>query len=252
MGAGDLDLNTALIVGAALAAGGLIKGATGAGAPVVAVPVVAAIFDVRLAVAVMALPNLCTNLWQMLNYRRHRLDMTWTFRFVVTGAVGAGAGTCLLAIVPERFLLFSLAVVVTSYVLLRLMRPQFKMTESVGRRLAVPVGLVGGLLQGAAGISAPVSVSYLNAMRLDRPVFIFTISTFFAAMSLVQLPALVATGLLSFQVLLMSLMALIPLFVALPLGAFAARWLSPQGFDRLILLLLTALAVRMFISAIQT
>lgn len=245
-----MDLYTAMIVCAALAAGGLLKGATGAGTPIVAVPVIAAIFDVRLAVAVLALPNLCTNLWQLHTYREHRLDGAWTARFVIAGAVGAGAGTYLLAIVHERILVLSLAIVITCYIVLRLMRPQLKISEKIGRSLATPVGLVGGLLQGAAGISAPVSVSYLNAVRLDRPVFIFTISSFFAAMSLVQLPALAATGLLSTQLLLISLLALIPLLVALPLGAYAARRLTPGGFDRLILLLLAVLAVRLYASAI--
>ena len=42
-----------LAVLTALALGGLVKGATGAGAPLVAVPVMAAFFDVRVAVAVM-------------------------------------------------------------------------------------------------------------------------------------------------------------------------------------------------------
>lgn len=245
-----MDLYTAIIVGAALAGGGLLKGATGAGTPLVAVPVIAAIFDVRLAVAVLSLPNLCTNLWQMHTYRHHRLDAGWTARFVIAGAIGAGAGTYLLAVVHERILVFALAVVVTCYILLRLMRPQLKISDEVGRRLAGPVGLIGGLLQGAAGISAPVSVSYLNALRLDRPVFIFTISSFFGAMSVVQLPALGVAGLLSAQLLLVSLLALVPLLVAIPIGAFAAKRLSPRGFDILILLLLTGLAVRLFATSV--
>ena len=245
-----MDLYSALIVGVALAFGGLLKGATGAGTPVIAVPVIAAFFDVRLAVAVLSLPNLCTNLWQMHTYRHHRLDPGWTARFIIAGAIGAVAGTYLLAVVHERVLVFVLAVIITCYILLRLLRPQLKVSESVGRRLAAPVGLIGGLLQGAAGISAPVSVSYLNAMRLDRPVFIFTISCFFAAMSVVQLPALGVAGLLSPQLLLVSLLALVPLLLAIPVGSLAARWLSPRGFDILILLLLSGLAVRLFASAL--
>ena len=50
-----------LTVAAALSVGGVIKGITGAGAPLLAIPVIAAFHDIRLAVAVMILPNIITN-----------------------------------------------------------------------------------------------------------------------------------------------------------------------------------------------
>ena len=55
-----IDLQTLIIVGLAFAIGGVIKGATGAGAPLIAVPVMTSFFDIRFAVAVFVLPNLIT------------------------------------------------------------------------------------------------------------------------------------------------------------------------------------------------
>ncbi len=49
------------IVGLAL--GGMLKGATGAGAPLIAVPVMAMYFDVPMAVTVFAVTNLLANVW---------------------------------------------------------------------------------------------------------------------------------------------------------------------------------------------
>ena len=43
---------------------------------------------------------------------------------------------------------------------------------SVARRFGPLVGFVGGTLQGAAGISAPVSITFLNAIKLPRLTFI--------------------------------------------------------------------------------
>ncbi|WP_346909097.1 hypothetical protein [uncultured Roseibium sp.] len=59
-------IDLALILPALLACvlGGLLKGATGAGAPVIGVPVLAALTDVQFAVAVFVTSNLLTNVNQ--------------------------------------------------------------------------------------------------------------------------------------------------------------------------------------------
>ena len=111
------------------------------------------------------------------------------------------------------------------------------------------MGIGGGILQGAAGISAPIAVSFLNAMRLERPVFIVTVSTFFSAMSVGQLPALYAYGLLNAQLLALSAVSLIPMLGALPLGAYIAKRMSPRVFDLTILALLTVLGFRLIYTA---
>ena len=48
----------------AFALGGILKGATGAGAPIITIPVIAAFYDVRIAVIIMVVPNLLTNIGQ--------------------------------------------------------------------------------------------------------------------------------------------------------------------------------------------
>jgi len=68
----SFDLRAHLAAFAALALGGTLKGATGMGAPLTAIPVMTALFDVRLAVVVMLLPNLYTTLWQLWIFRAHR------------------------------------------------------------------------------------------------------------------------------------------------------------------------------------
>ena len=83
------DIQTFVIVGLAFALGGILKGATGIGAPLVAVPLMTSFYDVRFAVAVFVLPNLITNLLQGLLYLhalKHRL-----FLFVLCFAAGSGA-----------------------------------------------------------------------------------------------------------------------------------------------------------------
>jgi len=240
-----LDPLSYVAIFAALALGGVLKGATGAGVPVIAVPVIAAFVDVRFAVMIMVMSNLLTNARQIWTFRETRVPEGFALRFGLAGAVGAFIGTGLLVWLPEEVLSALLAAIVFGYIGLRLARPDFRLSMEAARRVVIPVGAIGGVFQGAAGISAPVSVSFLNAIRLERPVFIFTISVFFVSMGIVQLPALLLSGLMTLPILGLSFVAIIPVIAFMPLGNWLGQRASPQVFDRVILVFLSVLAVRL-------
>src|SRR3546814_3975021 len=85
---------TGLVLGAlALALGGVLKGATGAGSPLFAVPLLAMLYDVPLAVAIFTLPSLFSNIWQGWRFRAHQVGPALTWVFALAGAAGAAAGS---------------------------------------------------------------------------------------------------------------------------------------------------------------
>ena len=53
-----MDIFPIIVAFLSLGLGGILKGATGAGAPLVAVPALALLFDVPTAIAIFSLPNL--------------------------------------------------------------------------------------------------------------------------------------------------------------------------------------------------
>ena len=228
-----------------IALGGFLKGATGAGAPVVGVPVLALVFNVPLAVAVFSVLNLMSNIWQAWAFREHMTDRRFVWTFAGAGAVGAVIGSVLLATLPVSILMATLAGVVFGYIALRLARPDWHLPREKGRRIGPVVGLVGGVMQGAGGVSAPVSVTFLNALNLGRTEFIATISVFFLAMSVFQVPTLIALDILTLDRLALAAVAAIPLFLGMPLGSWAARYLSKRAFDRAILVLLAVIAIKL-------
>lgn len=240
-----LEATQLAIIFACLAAGGILKGATGAGAPVLAVPALAMMFDVRFAVVVMLLPNLLTNVWQSWHFRHHRLPLAFNLRFAGAGAAGVCLGTLMLAFLSRDVLSLLVAAGVFAYIALRLARPDWRIAYAPARRLSVPAGLLGGVLQGASGLSAPASITFLNAMKLERACFIATISVFFTVMTVLQILALGHLGLLRSHDALLSLLAIVPLCAFMPLGGALARRLSRAHFDRVILVLLAFLAVKL-------
>lgn len=245
-------MDPVLVILAALgiAGGGFLKGATGAGAPVLGIPVLAIIFDVPTAVAIFSVLNVFTNVWQSWSFRSDLTDPTLAWRFAGFGAGGAIMGSVLLALLPTDVLMASVALVVFLYIALKLMRPDWHIQRAAGHRLAPLTGAVGGILQGAGGLSAPVSITFLNALGLGRGEFIAVISVFFLVMSVVQVPTLWALGILTPDWAALGVAAILPISAGMWAGAWSAKRLSKRAFDRAILVLLAVIALKLLGDAI--
>jgi len=241
-----------LIIFVGLLIGSIIKGATGAGLPIVAIPTIAAVYDVRVAVVLLVVPNLITNSWQIYKYKSYNLDNYFARNFAIAGFIGAGIGTLLLAYLPLGVLNILIAVIVFSYVVRRLLRPEFQLAMKTMQRWVFVMGTSAGVLQGAIGLSAPITITFLHAGKLPRNTFVFVASLFFAVMCLIQLPLQLALGLMTWKLAVLSTLVLIPIIIGLPVGEHIGRKISSVVFDRLILLLLTVLATKMLVEAMLT
>ncbi|NVK33763.1 MAG: sulfite exporter TauE/SafE family protein [Rhodobacteraceae bacterium] len=224
--------------------GGILKGATGAGAPIIGVPVLAALVDVQFAVAVYIVPNLATNVWQIWQFRSDLKDRAFLLLFAGMAIIGGLFGTYLLVGLPSDVLMLAMALVVLFYVLFRIFNPQWTLSKPMALRLAGPAGFIGGVLQGSTGLSAPASLTFLNAVRLPRGQFIATISLFFCTLSLAQFAGLLSYGVLGTEKLVLGLIATLATLAFMPVGDWLARQLSREVFDRLILGLLLVLALK--------
>lgn len=231
----------------ALLAGGILKGATGAGMPILAVPVIATFYDVPTAVIILVIPNLFINLWQIYKFREYNIEPRLLRNFALAGALGAGIGTLMLAWISADVLSVSIAVIIFGYIALRLLKPSFSLPIVIARNLAWPAGIGGGILQGAVGLSGPVAVTFANSIKLDRPVFILLVSVFFAVMCVVQFPVQVAFGMVSWSGVVVGVVSLVPLLIGVHLGEIIGKRMNPIVFDRVILIMLAVLAVKQLI-----
>ena len=228
----------------AFALGGILKGATGAGAPIVTIPVMAAFYDVRIAVIIMVIPNLLTNIGQLYQFRKTILPRFFTISFALGGGIGAFLGTILLVNLPIKILTLSVASIVIIYILLKLIVPSWKLNYIKAKKLVFLMGAGGGILQGSAGLSAPISITFLNSMKLERNQFIPTISVYFGVMSLFQMPTLYFYDFLNLETIIMSCISTIVLMAFMPFGSWIAKSVSKDSFDKITLILLGFIALR--------
>jgi len=240
----NFDTITLIAILIAFALGGILKGATGAGAPIITIPVIAAFYDVRIAVIIMVIPNLLTNIGQLYQFRKTILPAFFTISFALGGGIGAFLGTILLVSLPIKILTLSVAVIVIIYILLKLAVPSWKLVYEKATKLVFIMGAGGGVLQGSAGLSAPISITFLNSMKLERNQFIPTISVYFGVMSIFQMPTLYYYDFLNTDIIILSIISTIVLMSFMPLGSWIAKSISKETFDRVTLILLGFIALR--------
>ena len=240
----NFDLITIIAIFTAFALGGILKGATGAGAPIITIPVIAAFYDVRIAVIIMVIPNLLTNIGQLYQFRKTILPSFFTVSFALGGGIGAFLGTILLVSLPIKILTLSVAIIVIIYILLKIAVPSWKLVYGKAKKLVFIMGAGGGILQGSAGLSAPISITFLNSMKLERNQFIPTISVYFGVMSIFQMPTLYYYDFLNLEIIIVSVMSSIVLLCFMPLGSWIAKSISKETFDKVTLILLGFIALR--------
>lgn len=242
-----MELQSALWMVAALSAGAVVKGATGMGLPLIALPVLTAIFGLQHAIGLLTIPLIVTNFWQVWRFRAEAQSPRMGFMpwFLVSGAVGICIGTWALTTLPERVLILGLGVILLAYVGLRLVTPHWSLGLAMARRLGPLMGIAGGTMQGATGISAPIGVTFIHSMNLDRTAHIYAVSAMFLTFSVVQLPALWVAGVMQPSWLLQGLLALVPILIFMPLGQWASSKLSRRAFDRMILIFLGVIGLKM-------
>ena len=233
-----------VIIVAAIAAGAFVKGVTGSGLPLIALPVMAAFLGVERAIVVMTLPGIVSNTWMLWALRRHLRQTRDLPAILLAGVVGVLGGTWLLKTLDARILSLTLAAMIAVYVLLFFAHPELRLPPRLTRRLSLPVGAAAGALQGATGLSGPLVLTWFHAYRLPKELYLASIVTVFQLYSVAQLFSLAALGLYTPSRVRESLLALVPL-LALPVGTRVARRLDERIFEYVVLALLVAVAAKM-------
>jgi len=186
-----------------------------------------------------------SNAVQIWRFRNSNENRHFSYWFAATGVIGAGIGTFALAAFSSVILTTAVAMVVLLYVSFRLFNPGWSLSWESANKAVKLIGAIGGIFQGAMGLSGPVAISFVNAVGLTRPQFIFTMSLYFLAMTLIQLPLQVGLGIMTWERAGLGFLALVPLLLGMVVGERIGQHISKTTFDRIIIVLLTLLAIRL-------
>ncbi len=229
---------------------GFVKGVIGLGLPTIAMGLLAVAMPPAEAAALLIVPSLATNVWQMLA-RAHLaaiMRRLWSMMLGVCAGTLAGAG--LLTGASAHLAAAALGAALALYAILGL----FSLRWSVGRYaepwLSPLVGAVTGLITAATGVFVIPAVPYLQAIGLDKEELVqalglsFTVSTLALAATLAQAQAFPAS------LAAASLLALGPAVLGMVAGQWARARLQEDTFRRVFFAGLLALGVYLMLRAL--
>jgi len=228
----SIGLMPAIIILVTIALGATLKGITGLGLPIFAIPALAMFVPVDVAVIIMALPSLVANSWLIIVHREHLPQMRAHRAFLALGFVGALVGTWFLANLDDAILRILLA----SWLGLYLIQHFTGIGKSgmFGGKAGLdgPLGFAAGTFQGATGISAPVIAPYYHAHGLTLSAYAFAVASTFALLSAGQIAAMASVDLLTPALFGYSVLATFTTMLFLPVGVRFAKKLTRKAFDR--------------------
>ena len=229
-----------VLVGGALAffLGGFVKGVTAMGLPLVAVPVFALFTDVSIAVPLMAVPTVVSNVWQVHKAGTGRLAVVRFWPLLLAIAAGTWLGASFIARADKDVLGIILGIVTVSFVGVSFTRFRPRVARGAEAWASPVVGFGTGVLGGLTSIFGPPLAMYLLALRVDRNEFVGGMGVIMLVGAAALALALSNYGLLGPEALIASIVACIPAFAGLYAGAAIRNRVSPEAFQRIVLVAL--------------
>ncbi|MEE2997379.1 MAG: sulfite exporter TauE/SafE family protein [Pseudomonadota bacterium] len=226
----SLDLYSLIIIGLGLALGSFVKGLTGMGLPLVAVPFMAGFLGAEHAIVVMQIPGLVSNGWLVWSHRREARATPIRFDMIVPACLMTVVGVWFLDVTDDRIVLLLLAGAVAIFLSLLVFNPSFKLDGIIGRIFTPLVSMVGGFVQGAAGVSGPLFSTLIMSFRLPKKAYVFYNGLVFGFFNAVQIIAMLFLGMFTMQRFLEGCLALVPLLIFQFIGMRTMGYVSPRVF----------------------
>jgi len=229
---------------------GAVKGVIGMGLPTVAMGMLGMVMQPVQAAALLVIPSLVTNVWQMLAGPKLLPIVKRFASMMICVCLGTFLGIGLLTGGSASFASAALGAVLAAYGTVGLLAVSFVVTPASERWLSPAVGLFTGVLTGATGVFVIPAVPYLNSLGMNKEELIQTLGLSFTVSTLALGTSLLAGGAFQASVAGSSLLALLPALAGMFLGQHIRKNLQPEVFRRWFFIGLLALGSSMFMRAI--
>lgn len=235
-----------LVVVLAIFFGSYAKGVVGLGVPFIATPIIASLYDLKTAIAIVALPMALSDFPFVLFGLKYLPEARRLLPFILAGMVGMFFGARVLLVADQRVLLAVLATVIAVFVLTGLLNVLPVLDRRTANLAGPPFGFVAGVIQGSAGLSGPFATMFLLSLDVPRHLFMFTINVIFQALDATQFIALHSVGLYTPGLINLSLMGILPMVVGVWLGFKTQKHVNDAVFRRAVLVLLALSAANLY------
>lgn len=214
----------------------LVQSVSGFGFALMAVPLMVVVIDLQVAVVVSAIVGTVSTSWQAWQLRQQR-DRVLTRRFIVSSCLGAPLGLAAFIWVPQDVLKLVLGISVLFGVAVLSRGLDMRSTHHSFDWL---MGVLSGVLLMATSTNGPPLVFTLHARRINPETFRATLNSVFAIAGMISVVLFVTSGKVTSEVIKLSAITLPIMVGGVYVGMLLRRFIAPQRFRVLVLVLLAA------------
>jgi uncharacterized membrane protein YfcA len=211
---------------------GLVKGVIGMGLPTIAMGLLTLALPPAEAAALLLVPSLVTNLWQLL--AGPALARLVARLAAMLGGIVAGtlAGSALLVGATPSAANLGVGLALIGYAAYGLAGARLSLPSRHQGWLAPAVGLVTGLASGATGVFVLPAVPYLQAIGLDKDELVQALGLSFTVSTVALGAGLLRGDALSGGLVWASILAVLPALAGMALGQLVRRRIGLPTFRR--------------------
>lgn len=228
---------------------GVVKGVIGMGLPTVAMGLLSLAIPPVQAAALLVIPSLVTNLWQLLAGPSFPALIRRFSIMMIAIIAGTLAGIGLLTGSAGPLATIALGIVLAVYGIVGLCAVRLTIPARHQLWLSPAVGLFTGVLTGATGIFVIPAVPYFNSLGLSKEELIQTLGLSFTVSTLALAAGLLLKGQFELQLATHSLLALLPALGGMFLGQQLRNRLKQEVFRRWFFAALLVLGIYMALRA---
>ncbi len=222
--------------------GGLSKGLVGMGLQTICIGLLVVLFDITLAMALLLVPALITNIWQIRGMPFASLGKR-LLPLLLCAAAGIWIGSYALVLVDGRLLSILLAILLLIYTVISLTGFNISIPRQREGVLGFAFGGLNGLFTGMTGSYLFPALVYLHGMGLPREQFIQAMGLFFVTLSVTLGFALSRHDLLTTDIALVSAAACLPALLGMSVGEKLRGTLTDKTFRLLFFLAVAGVAI---------
>lgn len=229
-----------MLAGAIVFVAMVVRGFTGFGGALLMVPLLGLVWDVRLAIVVVACIQLTTGA-MLVTMSRKSVNRQVLGPVVVVGIIGLAAGSYLLARLPVEWIARIVGIVSIVLGLISLIR-RVAIAQTAAkppRVVTAGIGLTAGLLHGLVGTSGPVMVPYLQRVLPSPAAMRATLLAYFFLLDILRVGGYLQLGIIDGAVARWSLL-LIPVAV---IGSIVGARIHVQVSDNVFRIAVASLLI---------
>lgn len=226
---------------------GVIKGTTGLGYASCALPFLVLALGLKTAMAIVIVPAVATNFGLAL-MAGHLKETVLRFQWLYVAIFpGVALGVMMLQWVSQPVAVQALGIIIVSYGVLALMRPNISLPERLQTWLQLPTGFLNGVVTGLTGAQVMPLFPYMMALNLDTDRTVQAINLAVLVSTTLLAVGLFSAGILTPWLLLASTGAVAPALIGTYAGNHLRGKISAVQFRRIVLIALLLIGLIMLV-----